>query len=379
MNVAIDASCLLINPYSGLSEVVNNLLLQLPQIDDTVDISVFLNYFRTPASKRNIAYQGARNRIFKFPRRLMSLWWDFTWPSIDFCLKGVDIYHSLHIRVPPAKKIKTVLTVHDCRYLAFPELYSSRAVQIYRRQMETSLSRADQVVTVSEFTRQEVIRFFSFPKDRISTIYNGFSPYDIEKECNIKKFDRFFEENKLPRVYLLYTGVLDPRKNLARLIEAFALAKRDGDKFPDLIIAGIPQQEWKDSILAARARQLCVLENIHVCGIVKKEILVGLIREAHALCYPSQYEGFGFPPLEAMSLGVPVLAGNSSAIPEIAGPAACLIDPLSVDEIAKGLMKIVYDSDYRQHLTDLGYHQADKYSWRKAAAEYIDIYKMLIP
>ena len=113
-----------------------------------------------------------------------------------------------------------------------------------------------------------------------------------------------------------------------------------------------------------------------VSGVVEQGIVVGLTQKAHALCYPSLYEGFGFPPLEAMSLGVPVLAGNSSSIPEITADAACLVDPTNVDDIAQGLNRIIFDSDYRHMLIEAGYRQITKFSWQKAAAEYLSILQL---
>lgn len=365
----------MLNRFSGLSEVVHNLLLQLPLIDSYHQFELFINYFRSSDTKRDISYPGTVNRLCRVPRRLMGWWWQLDRPAIDFYLNDTDIYHSLHIQIPPTKQIKTILTVHDCRYLAHPEFYMFHEIEKYRQQMSTSLKRVDMVATVSEFTRQEVIHHFSFPQDRIRVIHNGFTPIQIEKGHNQEKLKQFIENKNLPQSYLIYAGVLDPRKNLGRLIEAVAQCKKITNDFPDLILVGISAKDWAGSEYGVRAKALGIFNQIHACGAVEKGILVGLIQKAHALCYPSIYEGFGFPPLEAMSLGVPVLAGNSSSIPEIVGPATCLVDPLNVEEIAQGLQKVVFDSDYRRELVDLGYQQIKKYSWQKAAAKHIDLYK----
>jgi len=280
--------------------------------------------------------------------------------------------------VPPTKKIKTVLTVHDCRYLAFPDLYNAKEVTNYRNQMEISLKRVDMVATVSEFTRQEILKYFSFPEDRIRTIHNGFSLNFIKKECKGEKIDCFIREKKLPQEYLLYTGVLDPRKNLLRLIEAIYVCIKESEDFPNLVLAGITYKQWIKCDHARKAKELGIFNNIHVAGIVDKDILYGLTQKAIALCYPSLYEGFGFPPLEAMSLGVPVLAGESSSIPEITENAACLVDPESVNDIARGLKRLVFDSDYRRSFVELGYRQIAKFSWDKAAGEYLSLYEEVL-
>jgi len=378
MKIAIDTSCLVLNRFSGLSEVVHNLLLHLPFVDTNIQVALFMNYFRSTNTKKDILYPETTNHFCRVPRRFIAWWWKFDWPPIDFYLTDIDIYHSLHIQIPPTRNIKTVLTVHDCRYLALPELYKPKEVENYRQQMKISLERVDMVATVSEFTRQEVLNYFSFPEDRIKVIYNGFTPFESDEGYSKKKTDRFIARNNFPQSYLLYTGVLDPRKNLKMLIEAIAQCKKDTKDFPELLIAGISSEDWVGSKYCARARELSVFDHIHLCGMVEKDILVGLTQNAHVLCYPSLYEGFGFPPLEAMSLGVPVLAGKSSSIPEITGPAACLVDAKSVDDIAKGLNRIVFDSEYRQFLIESGYRQITKFSWQKSAAKYISLYKEVL-
>jgi glycosyltransferase involved in cell wall biosynthesis len=375
MKIAIDTSCLLINRFSGLSEVVHNLLLHLPHVAEDNHFALFMNYFRATKNSKNISYPGTVNHFFRLPRRMVGWWWKHAWPPLDYYLKGMDVYHSLHIQIPPTRYIKTVLTVHDCRYLAFPDIYKHREVESYRRQMTISLNRVDLVATVSEFTRQEVLTYFPISESRVRVIHNGFSPCMSDKDRQEEKANRFIERKNLPQEYLLYIGVLDPRKNLGRLIEAIAQCRQEIHDFPDLVIAGVSHEQWPRSDQARRARELGIFDNIYLSGVVQKDILWGLTQKATALCYPSLYEGFGFPPLEAMSLGVPVLAGKCSSIPEVSGNAACLVNPLSVDDIAHGLRRIVFLSEYRKTLVESGYRQIKKFSWQKAAAEYINLYQ----
>ena len=233
----------------------------------------------------------------------------------------------------------------------------------------------DLVATVSEFTKQEILTYFPISENRVRVIHNGFNPHVSDKDRLEEKVNRYIAENNLPQAYLLYIGVLDPRKNLVRLIEAIAQCRQEINDFPDFVIAGVSHEKLPGSSEARRARELGILDNIFLTGLVEKDILWGLTQKATALCYPSLYEGFGFPPLEAMSLGVPVLAGKSSSIPEVTGNAACLVNPLSVDDIAQGLRRIVFDNEYRQTLIEAGYRQVKKFSWRKAATEYIRLYQ----
>ena len=137
MKIVIDTSCLVINPYSGLSEVTHNLLLNLPLVAENDHFNLFMNYFRAGKNAKNIYYPATSNHFLRLPRKLVNLWWRFNWPPIDYYLKGMDVFHSLHIQIPPSKNIKKVLTVHDCRYLALPELYKHHEVENYRHQMTT--------------------------------------------------------------------------------------------------------------------------------------------------------------------------------------------------------------------------------------------------
>ena len=128
MKIVIDASCLAINRFSGLSEVVHNLLLHLPLVAENDHFTLFMNYFRAGKNAKNIYYPATVNNFLRLPRKLVDWWWRFNWPPIDYYLKGMDVFHSLHIQIPPTRDIKTVLTVNDCRNLALPELYQKKLI-----------------------------------------------------------------------------------------------------------------------------------------------------------------------------------------------------------------------------------------------------------
>ena len=378
MKIAIDTSCLLINANCGLSEVVQNLVSELPLVENGNQFIWFYNYFKSKNKipKNNI--YGSENHVLRVPRRIINWLWKLNTLYIDSLLPKADIYHSLHVQIPPSSKLKKVLTVHDCRFLAFPNLYSSHAVESYRALMNISLKRSDMVATVSSFTRQELLNHFAISEDRIKVIYNGFRPYIPYTTCDKKVLQLFTQKLSSPNVYLLFVGVLDPRKNLGRLIEALSILKEEVGDIPELIIAGISTRQWNKSNEAKMAADCGLLKKIHVVGTVEKDILFKIIQKAWVLCYPSLYEGFGFPPLEAMSQGIPVLAGKNSSIPEVTGNAACLVDPLNVDDIAKGLHKVIFDSEYRRKLVKQGFKQIKKFSWPQTASKYISLYKEVL-
>ena len=377
MNIAIDASPLAINRFSGLSEVIHNLIIHFPSVDKN-KLILYLNYFRPVKNEIDISYSNAKTYLLKLPRRSAEWWWRHDWPPIDFLLKNIQIFHSLHILIPPQNRIRTILTVHDCRRLAFPELYKKKEVAIYKRQMKLSLNRADFVVTVSKFTKLEVLNYFSFDPDRIIVIPNGFTKISKSKSIEFENIKCIISRKQIPQTYILYIGSLEPRKNLRRLIQAIALCQKKTLDFPSLVIAGINKKQWLKSNEATLAKNLNLTNTIFLTGVVERSVLNTLIKKSVALSYPSLYEGFGFPPLEAMSFGIPVLAGKVSAIPETVGQAACLVDPTIVEDIAQGLQSIVFNNDYRELLIKLGYAQVDKFSWYKTAKDYFDLYKKVL-
>jgi glycosyltransferase involved in cell wall biosynthesis len=376
MKIAFDASCLAVNRLSGLGEFAHHLLSHMPGLANDIDISLYINYFRKSSHPKSIKYSSTVNHFLKAPRRLIEFLWRFNWLPFDSYLKNIDIFHSIHIHVPPSKKMKTVLTVHDCRYLAFPGIYQSREVKNYRQQMKRSLERVDFVVAISEFTRQEILQYFSFPENRVMVIHYGFNPLKpINTSHNNDSRNKNFD---ISQPYLLAPSALDPRKNLGKLIEAFAQCKKENESFPTLVVAGIPNEQWEISNEAEKAKELNVYSDIIMCGIVDRNRMTELIQSAQALCYLSLYEGFGLPPLEGMSLGIPVLASKKASIPEISGDAACLVDALDEDDISSGLNKIIYDSEYRHKLIEKGYIQIKKFSWDKTATRYLKLYRELL-
>jgi glycosyltransferase involved in cell wall biosynthesis len=378
MDIAIDASCLLINPNCGLAEVVRNLISELLLIEKENKFFLFYNYFRAQKKISNYDFPGTISKILRIPRRLIKWSWKYDKSFMNIFLPDVEIYHSLHIQLPPSDRLKKILTVHDCRYLAFPELYEPHVVEEYRHLMNTSLKRADMVATVSNNTRQDLLKHFNISEERIKVIYNGFKSYVPEAALNTKKMEDLIKKLNLPSQYLFFIGVLDPRKNLKRLIQAISILNEDKKDIPDLVIAGISFEQWKNSDEAKEADRFGVFKRIHVIGVAERNIVFNIMKGSLALCYPSLYEGFGFPPLEAMSMGVPVLAGRNSSIPEVTGDAACLVDPFSANDIAQGLHKIVHDNSYRQKLIERGLEQIMNFCWSRAAAEYIDLYKKVL-
>ena len=260
---------------------------------------------------------------------------------------------------------KTVVTLHDLNFYLHPQWYARSFRLAYAFCALPGVRRADRVVTVSNYVRDQARRFLHLREDRLRMIYNGVKPLSPGRK-GLGSAAR----------YILCVGSLQPNKNLVRMIQAFV---RIRDEFPglELHVAGRPHPRLgrQDS----RLPDLLVAHGVRVLGYLCEEDLASAYAGAEVYCYPSLEEGFGLPLLEAMSAGVPVLTSNISCLPEIAGPAAILVDPYSVDAIADGLRQaLCLSPEQRATKKEQGQAWATRFSWQAAAAAYLELYGELV-
>jgi glycosyltransferase involved in cell wall biosynthesis len=281
----------------------------------------------------------------------------------------ISLAHFQYVS-PPVAPCPVVLTVHDISYEAHPEYFSTPLRKRMQWLVPGSIRRAAHTLTVSEFTRTQICERYGIAPERVTVTPNGVSEKfrRLAPEAMRAATNRF----GLPRPFVLGVGNLQPRKNFERLIEAYAMASRQiGDI--DLVLVG--QATWGAKHVAAQIERMDLTGRVHLLGYVSPEAIVGLYNSALAFAFPSLYEGFGLPVLEAMACGAPVLTSNSSALPEIAGNAALLVDPFSVEAIADGLTRLVTDAALRQELILRGYQRAQLYSWERTARLTAAVYQ----
>jgi glycosyltransferase involved in cell wall biosynthesis len=250
--------------------------------------------------------------------------------------------------------MRVVTTVHDLGFLHFPQSHT-RFQNIYLRlTTRWAAWAADRVIAISQATADDLVRYTGVDRRRVVVIPHGVAPVFTPLAKKTMPWAR----------YMVYVGTLQPRKNLARLIEAFARAQTHPDT--QLVIAG--RAGWLSEPLAEIARAHGVAERVHLIGFVPDAELPALLAGARAFVFPSLYEGFGMPVLEAMASGAAVLTSTTSALPEVAGEAACLVDPNDVDAIAAGIRRLDGDDAYHGQLVAKGYIQAQRFSWTTCAA-----------
>jgi len=260
-----------------------------------------------------------------------------------------------------------IVTVHDLVrfYIRFdPETVRER---IWLKLDVIGVKRATHIIAVSQHTKNDLIKYMKIPESRITVIYNGldrsiYKPYDVKLRL-------------LDKPYILYVGSERPRKNLGRLFEAFAILKRD---FPDLKLLKVGPVGRYDTYRIDSERKLTrlrITRDVAFVDYVSEQDLVSYYSSAELLAYPSLYEGFGLPPLEAMACGCPVVASNASSIPEVVGEAGILVDPYNVQALAEAMKQVLTDSRLKQAMVKKGFEQSKKFSWEKAAEQTRQVYE----
>jgi glycosyltransferase involved in cell wall biosynthesis len=271
---------------------------------------------------------------------------------------------------PAMVPARLLLTIHDLSDVLTPPVGAAPPVQTGRLFFaRRALRRADHIFAVSQASRRDLARTFAVPEQKISVIYNAVDERFL-KEALPADADRILERHAVQSPYVLYAGSIKPQKNLARLIEAFAVAKEELRDHPELaqlklLVIGEALTRHADlrrSVVRARVR-----EDVRFLGFVPQSVLRVFYARARAFLFPSLYEGFGLPPLEAMAHGTPVLTSNVSSLPEVFSDAALLVNPENVFDIARGIRQILTDHPLRETLIRNGYQRARSYSWERAA------------
>src|SRR5262245_54819790 len=294
--------------------------------------------------------------------------------AIPFALKrhGVTLFHAPHYVLPALVRCRAVVTIHDCIHLMFPQYLPNRAALTYARtSIALAARRATRVLTVSESSKRDILRFVDTEPSKIDVIYNAYDErFGVEplEEDVVRVRERF----QLHDEFVLYAGNVKPHKNLERLIQAFHVVRQRGLDRLKLVIIGDEVSKYASLRRAVHKHQLH--QHVRFFGYVPEETLAVMYRLAGVFVFPSLYEGFGLPPLEAMASGTPVVTSNVSSLPEVAGDAAILVDPHEPTAIADGIFQVLADEVMRRTLRRKGLDRARQFSWETSVARVREIY-----
>ncbi|HEX9028931.1 MAG TPA: glycosyltransferase family 1 protein, partial [Anaerolineales bacterium] len=355
--------------FPGIGRYVNNLLADLPGLlrSDEQLVCLYENSQSFPQPTSQLTSQPPSLAPLPSPFSLSQQW---RVPHRLHQLRA-SLYHSPYYLMPYRPGVPTVLTVYDLIPVLFPGMVSPRAARLFRLTTALALRAADRVIAISESARQDYIRAFHLPPEKILAIplATGSSFYPrAEEEIAVMR-----QRYDLLNPYALYVGINKPHKNLERLVEAWAQLPKD---FPTLVISGVWDPKYPEA--KAAVERLGLEKQVRLMGPVEEASLPALYSGADLFVFPSLYEGFGLPVLEALACGAPVACARTSSLPEVAGEAALYFDPLDVGEIARAVLRIYEDAELRRQLRQRGLDQAKKFSWPRTAHETCQVYRSLL-
>ena len=288
-------------------------------------------------------------------------------------LKGCRLYHEPnHIPAPWPGPIVT--TIHDLSVLRHPEWHPADRVRWYARDFQAGLERTSHFITVSEFTRQEMIALANLPADRITVI-----PLGVREVFHPRPADEvkaWLLGSNLPEHYLLYAGTIEPRKNVPGLLAAYARLPQSLRRQVHLLLAGVTG--WGRQTVDEWIDRHALRSQVRVLGYVDDEVLARLYAGAKALVWPTLYEGFGLPPLECMACGTPVITSRLASLPEVTGQAALLVDPQDIEALSDGMIQILEDRLLADRLRTAGLDRAAQFTWPRSARQHADLYRRIL-
>lgn len=349
--------------FSGVESYTIHVLEQLLANDKENRYTLFYNGF-VPKEFSHFHFVNAEYNQTRIPNRLLNLAIKFLkWPKLEQLAGDSDVLFMPNWNTLSTSSLtKVVLTVHDLSPQLVPEYYTLKArVWHWFINIPKLLKRADKLIAVSEFTKMSLIKELGVPADKIQVAPLGVDHENYKPNLSIDRLREVRNSYSLPGDFVLFIGTLEPRKNLKRLIEAFEQLEEP----LHLVIAG--KLGWKYSSLLQQIENSPKRRFIKLIGYISEADKPYLIKLARVFAWPSLYEGFGLPVLEAMAVGTPVLTSNVSSIPEVAGNAALLVNPYNTEDIAKGIQVLHTDSLVRESYIAKGVERSKEFTWQKTA------------
>lgn len=369
MIIGFDGSRAFITNKTGTENYSYQLISRLIKIDRTNTYKIFLR-------PQNARPEGDWPDNFQF----ITIPYPRLWTQIGLARETfnqpMDVLFVPSHTIPLIHKpgLKTVITVHDLGAEYLPKTHQLKQRLYLNLMTHHQLKSATHIIAVSKATKEDLIKRVKIAPEKISVIYEGFDQKIFRPIKNDIVRDTLKDLDLVPGEYFLFVGTIQPRKNLARLIKAYAQALANNNQLPLLALAG--GKGWLSDEIYALPKKLGIENRVKFLGYVPDEKLPALYTGAKALLFPSLFEGFGLPIIEAMACGCPVLTSNTSSMPEVAGDAAILVDPYSIDAITKGIEKITRLSEQKD-LVKKGLQQAGKFSWEKAANQTLSVFNQI--
>ena len=364
MRIAIDARKL--RDY-GIGTYIRNVLRHLARIDRSTEFVLLCR----PVDADGLSELGDNFRVVPERAGPYSVREQLNVP-LDLRRERVDLFHAPHYVLPPLVPCRSVVTIHDCIHLRFPQYLPNQFAYAYARSsLWIATHRANRVMTVSEASKRDILRYFRVPESKIDVIYNAIDER-LGEAPTPEEMQQVQERYQLNDPFVLYAGNIKPHKNLERLIEAFHSMRKGDLEHVKLLIIG--DEISKYATLRRAVHRLKLHKHVRFFGFVSDKTLACLYRLAGVFVFPSLYEGFGLPPLEAMAAGTPVITSDLSSLPEVVGDAALLIDPYDPNAIADAMRRVLTDPALADNLRVRGLARAGQFSWDRSVRRIREIY-----
>jgi glycosyltransferase involved in cell wall biosynthesis len=374
MRIGIDYTAA-ITQSAGIGRFTRGLVGALAEVDRENEYVLFYAQGRKPARGPLFPdHPNIRERpIPVSDRTLTIIWHRLGIPlAVDLFTGSVDLFYFPNYSQPPLRRGASVVTVHDLSFLMVPECADAGLRAHLERVVPASVAAADFVTADSENTRNDIITLLDVPPERVEVVYAGLEP-SFRRVEDPHLLEAIRRKYRLHFPFILHVGVIEPRKNLTRLVQAYALI-RERTRLPHkLVIAG--GLGWLYNEVFREVEDLHLGDDVFFPGFVPDQDLPALYSLADVVAYPSLYEGFGFPPLEAMACGTPVVCSNTSSLPEVVGDAALSVAPTDVEALADALVSVLDDSRLRAELVTKGHARAKLFTWESSARKLVECFE----
>lgn len=354
----------------GMRTYVYNLLSMLRNVGDLQWFTLFIN----KETAHDNMFQEWHTVVCPVYAKFQAI--RYAWEQLILPIQvkkfRIELLHSLGYVQPLCLPCKSVITIHDLNFAHIGNLMTPLRRKVLQIFVPLSAKTADHIITVSKFSKKQIVELLGIPPEKVTVIYNA-PKYPPSRVAEIKELKQRYGIT-LP--YILALSSPSPHKNIDNLVKAFFLIKERGHRELKLVLAGkLPKTKSKLDILVQSSKWK---RDIIITGYVPDEVLAGLYKNAEAFVFPSLYEGFGIPILEAFQYGTPVACSNRAAIPEIAGNAAVYFDPTNVEEIAEVLDRLLGDENQRKYLANAGKERVTHFTWEEVARRTLNVYRRLM-
>ena len=376
MRIAIDYTPA-VKQGAGIGRYTRGLVATLAEIDRQNHYVLLVVGNRNGYPDRQDWPPNFSLRRVRFPHRLLTLAWHrlgLPLPAETFT-GSVDIFHSPDFVLPPLRGARGIITIHDLAFMRVPECADPGLRAYLSQVVPKSAQRCDHILADSTSTRQDIIELLGVPPERISVVPAGVEPRFLPVSDR-EELERVRRSYSLDEPFVLSLGTLEPRKNYVHLIEAHAQMRQAMPSAPRLLIAG--GRGWLFEDILATAERYGDM-NVRLLGYVPDDDLPALYTQATLFAFPSLYEGFGLPPLEAMACGTPVVCSDRSSLPETVGDAALMVDAEDTSALATAMQRLLEDSQLRADMIRKGLAQAGRFTWDKSARKLLAAYREVRP